>query len=62
MTGDLLIEVQLIFYECTRKMWPFNTGDCIIEVTSWVGLTVQSFILELFEEKNQATTSCAWHC
>ena len=21
-------------------MWPFNTGDCLIEVTAWAGLTV----------------------
>jgi len=21
------------------KSWPFNTGDCLIEVTSWEGLT-----------------------
>ena len=21
-------------------MWPFNTGDCLIEVTTWAGLTV----------------------
>jgi len=28
------------FYDRTRKEWPFNTGDCLIEVTSWVGLTV----------------------
>ena len=26
-----------IFYERTRKMWPFNTGDCLIEVTAWAG-------------------------
>jgi hypothetical protein len=24
----------------TRKRWPFNTGDCLIEVTAWAGLTV----------------------
>jgi len=23
-----------------EKRWPFNTGDCLIEVTTWVGLTV----------------------
>ena len=22
------------------KRWPFNTGDCIIEVTTWTGMTV----------------------
>ena len=21
-------------------MWPFNTGDCLIEVTAWADLTV----------------------
>ena len=21
-------------------MWPLNTGDCLIEVTAWAGLTV----------------------
>jgi len=29
-----------IFSDKTRKMWPFNTGYCLIEVTSWAGLTV----------------------
>jgi hypothetical protein len=24
----------------TRKMCPFNTGDCLIEVTTWESLTV----------------------
>jgi hypothetical protein len=23
-----------------EKMWPFNTGDCLIEVTTWEGFTV----------------------
>ena len=23
-----------------RKRWPFDTGDCLIQVTAWVGLTV----------------------
>ena len=32
-----------IFYDRTRKMWPFNTGDCLIEVTTWAGLTVTVF-------------------
>ena len=43
MTGDLLKEVQnsyATFYDRTRKRWPFNTGDCLIEVTAWAGLTV----------------------
>jgi hypothetical protein len=36
--GDLLI-----FYDRTnqiRKRWAFNTGECLIEVTAWSGLTV----------------------
>ena len=32
-----------IFYDRTRKRWPFNTGDCLIEVTAWAGLTVYHF-------------------
>jgi hypothetical protein len=28
-----------IFYDETRKRWPFNTGDCLIEVTTKAGLT-----------------------
>jgi len=23
-----------------EKMWPFNSGDCLIEVTTWAGFTV----------------------
>ena len=22
-----------------QEWWPFNTGDCLIELTAWVGLT-----------------------
>ena len=29
-----------IVYDRTRKWWPFNTGDCLLEVTTWAGLTV----------------------
>jgi hypothetical protein len=28
-----------LFYDRTRKWWPFNTGDCLIELTAWAGLT-----------------------
>jgi hypothetical protein len=28
-----------ICYGSTRKRWPFNTPDCLIEVTAWAGLT-----------------------
>jgi len=29
-----------IFYNSTRNGWPFNTGDCLIEVIAWTCLTV----------------------
>jgi len=29
-----------IFYDRIRNRWIFNTGDCLIEVTTWEGLTV----------------------
>ena len=28
------------FSDRTRKMWPFNTGDCLIDMTAWAGFTV----------------------
>ena len=28
------------FHDMARQRWSFNTGDCLIEVTTWVGLTV----------------------
>ena len=31
-----------IFYDKTKKR-PFNTDDCLIEVTIWVGLIVYKF-------------------
>jgi hypothetical protein len=34
-----------IFYDRTRKWLPFNTGDCLIEVTAWAGLTVYIFFI-----------------
>ena len=40
--GDLLKEVQFIqiFYDRTRKGWPFNTCVCLREVTAYICLTV----------------------
>jgi hypothetical protein len=29
-----------MFYDRTRKRLPFYTGDCLIEVATWAGLTV----------------------
>jgi hypothetical protein len=29
-----------IFHDRKKTRWPFNTGDCLIEVTTWAGLTV----------------------
>jgi len=28
-----------IFYDRTRKRWPFNAGDCLTEVTTWTSMT-----------------------
>jgi hypothetical protein len=39
---SFVYESYQIFYDMTRKRWPFNTGGCLIEVTTWAGLTVQS--------------------
>ena len=38
---DLLKEVKFIwpFHVRTRKGWPFDTCDCLSEVTSWTALT-----------------------
>jgi hypothetical protein len=33
-----------IYYDKTTKLLPFNTDDCLIEVTLWTGLTVLSSI------------------
>ena len=43
-----LNEFQFIrnFYDRTRKRWPFNTGDNLIEMTTWASLTV------LYRSKN----------
>ena len=30
-------------------MWPFNAGDCLIEVTTWAGLTVYKLFLLLLQ-------------
>ena len=30
----------MIFYDRIRTIGPFNTGDCLEEVTTWTGLTV----------------------
>jgi hypothetical protein len=54
LTSYLLQEVQFIwsFLWQNKKWWPLNTGDCLIEVTTWTGLTVLSFSLY----KYKATT------
>jgi len=41
-TGDLLKEVQFIwrFIWQDKKRGPLDTGDCLIEVTTWTYLTV----------------------
>jgi hypothetical protein len=32
-------------FTCPTKKWPFNTCDCLIEVTAWAGLTILLHIL-----------------
>ena len=47
-TGDLLKKVYYIydiFYDGTRKWWPLNTGDCLIEVTARASLTVLTLMI-----------------
>ena len=34
-----------IFCDMTIKQWPFDTDDCLIEVTVWVGLTVYDSLI-----------------
>jgi hypothetical protein len=48
-TDDLLKEVKFIwnFLWQDKKSWPFNTGDCLIEVTAWAGLTVILLVEEI---------------
>jgi hypothetical protein len=45
-TGDHLkmFNTYEIFYDRTRKKRPFNTSDCLIEVITWAGLTVDVLI------------------
>ena len=38
-TGDLSFHSYELFYDRTRQMWPFKIGDCLIQVTTWAGLT-----------------------
>ena len=42
-----------IFYDRTSKMWPLNTGDCLIEVTTRTGLTMCRFKLEFVQRRNK---------
>ena len=37
-----------IYYDKTRKKWPLNTGDCLIQVTSWAGLIVLVYNWSLY--------------
>jgi len=38
--------IHMKYSDRTRKRWPFNTGDCLIEVTTWAGLTVLLLYLQ----------------
>ena len=42
-----------IFYDRTRKRWPLNTDDCLIEVNAWTDLTLHIFI-EIYSSQNNA--------
>ena len=42
-------------YGRTRKGWPFNTGDCLIEVTTWTSFTY--LILISFVDKSKKRKS-----
>jgi len=46
-----------IFYDRSRKRWPFNTGDCLIEVTTWEGFSVYNTVLmKVIPELNKMHT------
>ena len=49
-----------IFYDSTRKMWPFNTGDYLIEVTPWAGLILMRIFkpMKIFEAKEKNPFYC----
>ena len=59
-TGDLLIEVQFIwnFSWQDKKRWPFNTGDCLIEVTEWAGLTITIYNINSYVSLKQRIKTC----
>jgi hypothetical protein len=40
ITDVILFISYEIFYDRTRKSWPFLTDGCLIEMTTWAGLTV----------------------
>jgi hypothetical protein len=46
LTSEKRFILYEIFYGSTRKRWPFNTGDCLIEVPPLAGLTV--FLIACF--------------
>ena len=52
--GDLFFYIKKklnsyeIVYDRTKKKRSFKTGDCLIKVTAWVGLTVNEFELVLW--------------
>jgi len=40
VTSEKRLNSYESFYDRIRKKRPFNTDDCLIEVTAWAGLTV----------------------
>jgi hypothetical protein len=44
-----------------RKMWPFNTGGCLIEVTAWTGLHVPvAFIQTMYNTRTKNTDNITY--
>ena len=36
-----------IFYDRTTKMWPFNTGDCLIDATTLAGMQKGGLLIQV---------------
>ena len=50
-----------ILNDGTRKWWSFNTGDILIEVTAWAGLTVPLYIW-MFSDTNTCKQASKNYC
>jgi hypothetical protein len=47
VTSQKRLNSYELFYDRKRKGWPLNTGDCLIELTAWTGLTVICFSIKI---------------